>query len=217
RRPNYNLAFVKLILGLALFLSGQLQPPSVFFTFRESGMAHAVANAVSRKAFLIAVSKQRVVPKCLPRTATTPCARTTSRDLARGQERRVSSRRSVISHAKVQKISGEELEVAIAGRDTTLIVDFFATWCGPCLLLARELEQVAEQLDGKVRVVKLDVDENPELSNLLKIQGLPTLVIIPKDNGKPALRTEGLLPAAQIMEIISQLESGTLQAQPQQQ
>ncbi|GLI61144.1 hypothetical protein VaNZ11_003420 [Volvox africanus] len=180
-------------------------------------MAHAVAGAVSRKTVLITVSRQRVLPKCLPRSATATCARSTSHDLARGQGWGVSSRRSVISHAKVQKINGEELEVAIAGRDTTLIVDFFATWCGPCLLLARELEQVAEQLDGKVRVVKVDVDENPELSNLLKIQGLPTLVIIPKDNGKPALRTEGLLPAAQIMEIVSQLESGTLQAQPQQQ
>ncbi|EFJ48357.1 thioredoxin [Volvox carteri f. nagariensis] len=177
-------------------------------------MAHVVAGVVSRSSLLGTVSRERVAPKCLPRRAGAPCVRMLPTP-ARIIEHNVAARRSIILRAKVQKISGEELEVAIAGRDTTLIVDFFATWCGPCLLLARELEQVAEQLEGKVKVVKVDVDENPELSNLLKIQGLPTLVIIPKENGKPALRTEGLLPAAQIMEIVAQLESGTLQSQPQ--
>ncbi|GLC41489.1 hypothetical protein PLESTB_001006200 [Pleodorina starrii] len=181
-------------------------------------MAHAVAGIASRSIQLGAVSRERVAPKCLTRTAVVPSVRI-SGPSTRGNASNIVSRRTVIPRAKVQKISGEELEVAIAARDTTLIVDFFATWCGPCLLLARELEQVAEELDGKVRVVKVDVDENPELSNLLKIQGLPTLVFIPKENGKPALRSEGLLPAAQIMEIVSQLESGTVQQpqQPQQQ
>ncbi|KXZ42550.1 hypothetical protein GPECTOR_136g633 [Gonium pectorale] len=133
--------------------------------------------------------------------------------MLRGRSSEPPFRRSVVTQAKVEKINGEQLEVEIANRDTTLIVDFFATWCGPCLLLARELEQVAEQMEGKVKVVKIDVDENPDLSNMLKIQGLPTIVFIPKENGKPALRTEGLLPAAQIMEIVGQLESGTVQAQ----
>ena len=54
-----------------------------------------------------------------------------------------------------------QLEKEIADRDRTLIVDFFATWCGPCLLLASELEKVAETLGDKVKVLKIDVDENP--------------------------------------------------------
>ncbi|GAX77391.1 hypothetical protein CEUSTIGMA_g4837.t1 [Chlamydomonas eustigma] len=105
----------------------------------------------------------------------------------------------------VEKITGEQLEKEIADRDRTLIVDFFATWCGPCLLLASELEKVAESLGDKVKVLKIDVDENPELSSQLKIEGLPTIVFIPKESGKPALRTEGLLPAQQIMDIVAEL------------
>jgi thioredoxin-like negative regulator of GroEL len=65
--------------------------------------------------------------------------------------------------------------------------------------------QVAESLGDKVKVLKIDVDENPELSSQLKIEGLPTIVFIPKEAGKPALRTEGLLPAQQIMDIVAEL------------
>ncbi|GFH25566.1 thioredoxin domain-containing protein, partial [Haematococcus lacustris] len=60
---------------------------------------------------------------------------------------------------------------------------------------------VAEELGDSVKVVKVDVDENRQLSTQLKIEGLPTMVFIPKDASRPALRTEGLLPAAQIIEI----------------
>lgn len=111
----------------------------------------------------------------------------------------------MVNAGKVQKITGEELEVIIANRDTPIIVDFFATWCGPCLLLAKELEQAAETLGDAVKIVKVDVDENPQLASVLKIEGLPTIVFIPKDSAKPALRTEGLLPAQQIMDIVKDL------------
>ncbi|KAL6757126.1 thioredoxin-related protein [Haematococcus lacustris] len=116
--------------------------------------------------------------------------------------------RPVVAHAgKVQKITGEQLEVEIEDRDRPLIVDFFATWCGPCVLLAQELEKVAEELGDSVKVVKVDVDENRQLSTQLKIEGLPTMVFIPKDASRPALRTEGLLPAAQIIEIVREMSS----------
>ncbi|KAL6757128.1 thioredoxin-like protein, partial [Haematococcus lacustris] len=71
--------------------------------------------------------------------------------------------------AQVQKITGEQLEVEIEDRDRPLIVDFFATWCGPCVLLAQELEKVAEELGDSVKVVKVDVDENRQLSTQLKV------------------------------------------------
>lgn len=99
-------------------------------------------------------------------------------------------------------MNAEELEVAIQERDKPLIIDFYATWCGPCLLLAQELEKVNEELEDKVRIIKVDTDENPELSSQLQIAGLPTMVFVAVDKAKPALRTEGLLPAQTIKEIV---------------
>ena len=80
-------------------------------------------------------------------------------------------------------------------RSTPLVIDFFATWCGPCVLLASELEKVKAELGDAVRIVKVDTDEEADLSTQLQIQGLPTLVFVGTDTEKPALRTEGMLPA----------------------
>jgi thiol-disulfide isomerase/thioredoxin len=78
----------------------------------------------------------------------------------------------------------------------------YATWCGPCVMLSKELEQVAEQLGDKVDILKIDTDQNEGISNALQIQGLPTLIFVSTSNDKPALRTEGLLPAQSIIEIV---------------
>ncbi|GBF91910.1 thioredoxin, chloroplastic [Raphidocelis subcapitata] len=102
----------------------------------------------------------------------------------------------------VQKVTPEELEVAIANREKAILVDFFATWCGPCLLLAQELEKVAEEMGDRVDILKLDVDENPDLASALQIAGLPTMIFIGTDDSKPALRSEGLMTAETIKSIL---------------
>lgn len=112
--------------------------------------------------------------------------------------------RAKATAANIKMVNAEELEAAIAARDKPIVVDFFATWCGPCLLLAQELEKVAADLgEDKVDILKLDVDQNADLSTRLQIQGLPTMIFISMDNNKPALRTEGLLPAETIKNIIA--------------
>ena len=83
------------------------------------------------------------------------------------------------------------------------MIDFFATWCGPCVLLASELEKVKAELGDAVRSVKVDTDEEAALSTQLQIQGLPTLVFVGTDTEKPALRTEGMLPAEMVKNIIA--------------
>lgn len=103
---------------------------------------------------------------------------------------------------KVQKVTPEELEVFIANREKAILVDFFATWCGPCLLLAQELEKVAEEMGDQVDILKLDVDENPDLASALQIAGLPTMIFIGTDDKKPALRSEGLMTAETIKSIL---------------
>jgi len=64
--------------------------------------------------------------------------------------------------------------------DTPLVIDAYATWCGPCLLMSPEYEEAAKELKGKVRFVKLDTDENEQMAARLAINGLPTLLFLDK-------------------------------------
>ena len=82
--------------------------------------------------------------------------------------------------------------------DQPVLVDFFATWCGPCKALAPILVDVAKTLDGEVRVVKIDVDRNPAVSQAYQVQGVPTLALF-KD-GKILWRQSGVLPAQTIVQ-----------------
>jgi len=82
--------------------------------------------------------------------------------------------------------------------DQPVLVDFFATWCGPCKALAPILVDVAKTLDGEARVVKIDVDRNPAISQAYQVQGVPTLALF-KD-GKILWRQSGVLPAQSIVQ-----------------
>ncbi|QDZ20034.1 thioredoxin-like protein [Chloropicon primus] len=105
----------------------------------------------------------------------------------------------------VQKLTTQELEVAISSRDKPMVIDFFATWCGPCVMLSKVLEQLAVELGDSVQFVKVDTDEEVELASFFQIQGLPTLMVLGKDNGGKVLRAEGLLPPDQIKQMIQEV------------
>jgi thioredoxin 1 len=83
---------------------------------------------------------------------------------------------------------------------TPVLVDFFATWCGPCKALAPQLEVFAKEHTGRVKVIKIDVDQNQQLAGALQVQGVPTLILF-KD-GEPAWRQSGALSAAQLASIL---------------
>ena len=112
------------------------------------------------------------------------------------------ARAGTIRCGAVQKMNAEELEIAMANRDRPMVIDFYATWCGPCVLMSSELEKVQEQLGDKVQCVKVDTDEESDLATQLQIQGLPTPVFVSTDSSKPALRTEGMLPAETVISVI---------------
>ena len=118
---------------------------------------------------------------------------------ASGQSEAVSGQ----NPSNIRYVNEEELEVEIVNREKPLIIDFYATWCGPCLMLSKELEQVAETLGDRVQILKIDCDENEGISSALQIQGLPTLIFVGMNPEKPALRTEGLLPAQSIIDIVT--------------
>ncbi|KAL4434030.1 hypothetical protein ABPG75_000471 [Micractinium tetrahymenae] len=122
--------------------------------------------------------------------------------IAARPQRRAVAARAESQYANIVQVNAEQLEAEILSRDRPLIIDFYATWCGPCVLLAKELETVAEKMGDAVRILKIDTDQNPDISTQLQIHGLPTLIFVGMDASKPALRTEGLLPAQVIQEIV---------------
>ena len=81
-----------------------------------------------------------------------------------------------------------------------ILIDFHATWCGPCKALAPAIKEVAHDLKGEVRVIKIDIDKNQSLATQLNVRGVPTLMLY--RDGDMLWRESGVMPANQIKQII---------------
>lgn len=86
--------------------------------------------------------------------------------------------------------------------DTPVLVDFHADWCGPCKMQAPILKEVSAETDGKVRIVKIDVDKNPAVASQYNISGVPTLILF--KNGQPVWRQSGVAMKQQLLSLIDQ-------------
>lgn len=91
----------------------------------------------------------------------------------------------------------------LASSNVPVLVDFYATWCGPCQMMAPILEQVGANLRDRLQIVKIDTDKYPNLATKYQIEALPTLVLF-KD-GQPADKIEGVYEAPQLIQHLSTL------------
>ncbi|OMO68161.1 Thioredoxin [Corchorus olitorius] len=106
--------------------------------------------------------------------------------------------RSLVVEAKKQTFNS--FDDLLANSDKPVLVDFYATWCGPCQFMVPILEQVSTTLNDKIQVVKIDTEKYPKIADKYNIQALPTFILF-KD-GKPFDRFEGALTADQLVQRI---------------
>jgi len=102
--------------------------------------------------------------------------------------------------AKALEVSDGTFEQEVLQSPVPVLVDFWAVWCGPCKAIAPVVEQLAGEYEGRMKVMKLDVDDNPRTATTYGVQSIPTLLLF-KD-GKPAERIVGAVPKTLLVDKI---------------
>ena len=90
----------------------------------------------------------------------------------------------------------------LINSEVPVLVDFYATWCAPCKTMAPILDEVAKQVQGKAKVIKIDVDKNQQAASAYQVRGVPTLILF--KNGKQIWKQSGVVPANELVNLINQ-------------
>ncbi|CAM2922468.1 thioredoxin [Flavobacterium succinicans] len=88
----------------------------------------------------------------------------------------------------------------LIASDQAVLVDFFATWCGPCQMLSPILKQVKETLGERITIIKIDVDKNQAIASQFQVRGVPTMILF--QNGKQLWRQSGVVSKDELIQII---------------
>ena len=98
----------------------------------------------------------------------------------------------------IKHISDASFESDVLQADKPVLVDYWAEWCGPCKMIAPVLEEIAADYEGRVKVAKLNVDDNPDIARRFDVMSIPTLIVF--QDGKPAKRMVGAKGKGQLLQ-----------------
>src|SRR5579863_8754566 len=110
-------------------------------------------------------------------------------------------RRGDAMSEKIVTLSDATFDEHVKASDVPVLVDFWAEWCGPCKMITPVLEEIAEEQSGKIRIGKLNIDDNLDVTRRFDVMSIPTLILF-KD-GEPQVRLIGAKPKGQLLEEIS--------------
>ena len=100
------------------------------------------------------------------------------------------------------EITSENFDEKVINSDVPVLVDFWAEWCGPCKAIGPALEEIADEMGDRVKIVKLNIDENPQTPQQFGVRGIPTLLIF--ENGTVKAEKIGALPKSKLSEWVEE-------------
>ena len=102
----------------------------------------------------------------------------------------------------VKEFTSADFKTEVLESDSPVLVDFWAEWCGPCKTIGPALEEISEEMKDKIKVVKINIDDNPTTPQNFNVRGIPTLLIF--NNGKVIAEKVGALPKSMLSEWIKE-------------